>query len=56
LFRAIDPDEIDWERSLALADRLSDLPVFGLVGRPVAVHPQKSLRRLARERGWDIIG
>ncbi len=55
LFREIDPETVDWENSLALADRLSDLPVFELVGRPVAVHPQKKLRRLARERGWDII-
>ncbi len=55
LFREIDPEDVDWDNSLALADRLSDLPVFDLVGHPVAVHPQKGLRRLARDKGWDLI-
>jgi HAD superfamily phosphoserine phosphatase-like hydrolase len=55
LFQRIDPGGIDWAGSWALADRISDLPVFELVGHPVAVHPDRRLRRLAKERGWEII-
>ncbi|HUT08836.1 MAG TPA: HAD family phosphatase [Candidatus Latescibacteria bacterium] len=56
LFQKIDPDTIDWPRSWALADRKSDLPVLELVGHPVAVHSDRKLRKLARQRGWEIIG
>jgi phosphoserine phosphatase len=56
LFQRIDPDGIDWANSWALADRISDLPVFDLVGHPVAVHADRRLRRLAREKGWETIG
>ena len=56
LFLKIDPEDIDWARSWALADRHSDLPVLELVGHPVAVHADRRLRRLARKRGWEIVG
>jgi HAD superfamily hydrolase (TIGR01490 family) len=56
LFQRIDPGTVDWPNSWALADRMSDLPVLELVGRPVAVHPDRRLRRLARKRGWETIG
>ena len=56
LFQRIDPGGIDWSGSWALADRISDLPVFELVGHPVAVHADRRLRRLAREKGWETIG
>lgn len=56
LYLKIDPAGIDWADSWALADRESDLPVLELVGHPVAVHADRRLRRLARNRGWEIIG
>ena len=56
LFHRIAPEGIDWPGSWALADRISDLPVLELVGHPVAVHGDRRLRRLARKRGWEIIG
>ena len=56
LYQRIDPTGIDWARSWALADSFSDLPVLELVGHPVAVHADRRLRRLARKRGWEIIG
>lgn len=56
LYSRIDPQAVDWERSWALADRISDLPVLELVGNPVAVHPDRRLRRLARKQGWETIG
>lgn len=56
LFQRIDPQDVDWAGSWALADRISDLPVLELVGHPVAVHADRRLRRLAKERGWEIVG
>jgi HAD superfamily hydrolase (TIGR01490 family) len=35
-------------------DSASDLPMLEAVGRPVAVHPDPRLRRIALERGWEI--
>jgi len=56
LYARIDPLTVDWESSWALADRISDLPVLELVGHPVAVHPDRRLRRLAAKRGWEVVG
>ena len=36
-------------------DSHSDLPMLEAVGRPVAVHPDPRLRRLAKRRGWQIL-
>lgn len=35
-------------------DSWSDLPVLEAVGRPVAVHPDPRLARIAKERDWEI--
>lgn len=35
-------------------DSWSDLPVLEAVGRPVVVHPDPRLARVAKERGWEI--
>ncbi len=56
LFQRINPAGIDWPDSWALADRISDRPVFELVGHPVVVHGDRRLRRLARKKGWETIG
>lgn len=36
-------------------DSIADLPMLDAVGRPVAVHPDPQLRRLARRRGWPVV-
>lgn len=36
-------------------DSHSDVPMLEAVGRPVAVHPDPKLRRLARRRGWQTV-
>lgn len=41
--------------SAAYANAFSDLPLLDAVGRPVAVFPDRRLRRVATARGWDII-
>jgi HAD superfamily hydrolase (TIGR01490 family) len=45
---------IDLSHSYAYSDSITDLPMLGAVGNPVAVNPDKELRREAEERGWQI--
>jgi HAD superfamily hydrolase (TIGR01490 family) len=45
---------IDLEESYAYSDSISDLPMLSAVGHPVAVNPDRDLRREAEQRGWDI--
>ena len=45
---------IDLSASFAYSDALSDLPMLEAVGMPVAVNPERGLRRAAIERGWDV--
>ena len=47
--------EVDWAASYGYADSIHDLPFLELVGRPVAVDPDRALERIARERGWQVI-
>lgn len=45
---------IDLAGSFAYSDSHSDLPFLEAVGRPVAVNPDRELRRVAGERGWPV--
>jgi HAD superfamily hydrolase (TIGR01490 family) len=36
-------------------DSYADLPVLKAVGRPVAVNPDRRLRREATRRGWEVV-
>ncbi len=48
----------DWRsfgRSWFYSDSLNDLPLLAKVSDPVAVDPDPTLERHARERGWPII-
>jgi phosphoserine phosphatase len=42
------------ERSYAYSDSITDRPMLEAVGNPVAVNPDRELRRLAGQRGWKI--
>jgi HAD superfamily hydrolase (TIGR01490 family) len=46
---------IDLEASTAYSDSHTDLPFLELVGNPVAVNPDRELRRAAVERGWPVL-
>ncbi|GAB4514730.1 MAG: HAD family hydrolase [Anaerolineae bacterium] len=46
---------IDLERSYFYSDSATDLPLLERVGNPVAVNPDRRLRRVARRRGWPIM-
>lgn len=37
------------------SDSMADLPLLEAVGHPVAVNPQRPLRRIARMRGWPVL-
>jgi HAD superfamily hydrolase (TIGR01490 family) len=48
-------EDIDLEGSYAYSDSFTDLPMMEMVGHPVAVNPEKELRRTAEEREWPIL-
>lgn len=43
------------EASTAYSDSHTDLPFLEAVGNPVAVNPDRGLRRVAHERGWPVL-
>src|SRR5205823_4249451 len=45
---------IDLTLSYAYSDSVTDLPMLEAVGHPVAVNPDRDLRREAERRGWQI--
>jgi HAD superfamily hydrolase (TIGR01490 family) len=49
-----DQQEIDLAASYAYSDSITDLPMLEAVGHPVAVNPDRDLRREAEKRGWQI--
>jgi HAD superfamily hydrolase (TIGR01490 family) len=46
---------IDLSASYAYSDSESDMPMLQAVGHPVAVNPDATLARAARENGWDVL-
>jgi HAD superfamily hydrolase (TIGR01490 family) len=48
-------EEIDLAGSYAYSDSHTDLPMMEAVGNPVAVNPERDLRKVAEERGWPIL-
>jgi HAD superfamily hydrolase (TIGR01490 family) len=47
-------EDIDLSESFAYSDSITDLPMLEEVGNPVAVNPDRELRRIAEQRGWRI--
>ncbi len=45
--------QIDLAGSYAYSDSITDLPMLEAVGHPVAVNPDRELRRIADERDWE---
>lgn len=44
----------DLSASFAYSDSVTDIPMLEAVGHPVAVNPDKTLRRHAIEQGWTV--
>jgi phosphoserine phosphatase len=47
-------EDLDLTLCAAYSDSSNDIPMLSLVGRPVAINPDGSLRRHARAMGWHI--
>ncbi len=45
----------DLAESTAYSDSHTDLPFLEVVGNPVAVNPDRELRRVAAARGWPVL-
>jgi HAD superfamily hydrolase (TIGR01490 family) len=45
----------DLSLSFAYGDSHNDLPMFELVGIPIAINPDAKLARVAYERGWPVV-
>jgi phosphoserine phosphatase len=45
----------DLTESTAYSDSHTDLPFLEAVGKPVAVNPDRELRRIAATRGWPML-
>ena len=48
-------DGLDLNDSYAYSDSATDLPMLEIVGHPVAVNPDRALRRIAQMRGWPVL-
>ncbi|WP_082812442.1 HAD family hydrolase [Cellulomonas timonensis] len=47
--------DYDLEASYAYSDSITDAPMLGAVGHASAVNPDRALRRLAAQEGWDVL-
>ena len=45
---------LDLADCYAYSDSVTDVPMLAAVGHPVAVNPDKALRKVAVERGWPV--
>jgi HAD superfamily hydrolase (TIGR01490 family) len=45
----------DLSTSYAYSDSITDLPMLEAVGHPAVVNPSRELKRLAEDRGWEVI-
>jgi HAD superfamily hydrolase (TIGR01490 family) len=46
---------LDLDVCTAYSDSHTDIPFLEAVGKPVAVNPDRELRRVAAERGWPVL-
>ena len=47
--------DADPTQSKAYSDSFSDAPMLESVGEPVAVNPDRRLKRVAAQRGWPVL-
>ena len=48
-------EDLDLSACTAYSDSHTDLPFLDAVGHPVAVNPDRQLRRVAADRGWPVL-
>jgi HAD superfamily hydrolase (TIGR01490 family) len=47
--------KINLDKSFAYGDAIFDRYYMGMVGNPVAIHPDKKLAEYAKEHGWSVV-
>lgn len=47
-------NEIAWDQSYGYGNSVEDVPFLEVVGYPVAVNPDRKLRKIAAQRNWAI--
>lgn len=47
-------EKLDLSKCTAYSDSINDLPMLEMVGAPVAINPDRALRRHARAQGWAV--
>lgn len=47
-------EKLDLDRCTAYSDSINDVPMLSMVGRAVAINPDRSLRKYAKKKGWEI--
>ena len=45
----------DFSESFFYSDSVNDVPLLEKVTRPIAANPSPTLRKIAQERGWQVI-
>lgn len=55
MMRVCHEHQVHTSQSKAYSDSFSDVPMLESVGHPVAVNPDRRLRRVATERGWPVV-
>ena len=55
IFDMAETHDYDLARSFAYSDAFTDVPMLETVGNPVAVNPDRALKKTALERGWKIL-
>ena len=48
--------DVDWAKSFAYADSITDMGLFDIVGNPRPVYPDAELAKVAAARGWPVWG
>lgn len=48
--------DVDWAKSFAYADSITDMGLFDIVGNPHPVYPDAELAKVAAARGWPVWG
>ena len=46
--------QLDLSKCTAYSDSVNDLPMLNMVGSPVAVNPDRALRKHAKAQGWAV--
>lgn len=55
LSRAVRKEELTFEKSVAVGDTESDIPMLDLVETPIAFNPNSLLYKHAKRRGWKVV-